>query len=106
LGSVTSNAARLTVNNSGGGDPPPDPPVDPPGEGASNKIKNPFRPLQDSYVEIPCNKDIRILNQAKVEVEQLICSGTAVRWDGKDASSGNYLIVEEGKETRKVVVLK
>jgi len=82
--------------------------IPPPGNTGETKIRNPFYPKKDPPLDIPCRGDVRIFNQAGVEVQRLNCpsgTGKAV-WDGKDAAAGTYLVVEDGKEIRKVVIVK
>jgi hypothetical protein len=74
-------------------------------------FKNAFNPTVDPVLEIPCKSNVRILTRQGDLIRDLSCSGGVVLWDGRNSSgglvsAGVYILKENSRPGRKVVVLK
>jgi hypothetical protein len=94
--------------------PPPVPPTPAPSPITDEQPApdvNVINSSQNGYVDFSCNNNIKIISRHGTLVRELPCQGGSVSWDKRNSSgqyvaSGVYMVKEEKKPTRKVVIIK
>lgn len=110
---IDSEVITITVNAAPVVPPPPPPPDDndPPPTQTDVPFKNVLNLAENSSLEIKCDRNVRIVSRSGDLVRELTCGGTTTDWDGRNLdgqtiSAGLYILLEEQKKNRKVVVIK